>query len=63
MNKTVIAPIVALVLYILKVTFNIEIGKGEEAQIVDGIYGIVTFGAIIYGIFKNHKPHKKEETK
>jgi uncharacterized protein (DUF697 family) len=52
---TIVAPLVALLAVVLHNVYGITLEAGVQEQIIAGISAIVMLGALLYGIFKNHK--------
>lgn len=51
MNKTMIAPLIALLALAVQTIFHVEVNDGLQADIGNAILTIIT----VYGVFKNHK--------
>jgi uncharacterized membrane protein len=51
MNKTIIAPIIALAALLIKQTFHLELSDQVQDDVANAVLTVVT----LYGIFKNHK--------
>lgn len=58
-NKSIIAPLVAVVSYIVATIFHVELPKDVQGQITDIIVQVAFIGSLVYGIFKNHKKEVK----
>lgn len=58
MKKTIILPIVAVLVLTAKLAFGIDINEDVQQQIVDVVSGCASLGFVLYGIFTNHS--KKE---
>jgi hypothetical protein len=55
MNKSLIAPLVAVLALIVGAVFHISIEQDTQVQIVEVIGGIVSVVVVIKGIITNHK--------
>lgn len=55
MNKTIIAPIVAVVCLTVTALTGVEIDASTQAEIVAALGILISAGVTIWGIFKNHK--------
>jgi uncharacterized membrane protein YfbV (UPF0208 family) len=51
MNKTIIAPIIAVLALVSQQVFHVELNDSVQSDIVNALLTAVT----LYGIFKNHK--------
>ena len=59
MTKTIIAPIVALIVLVVQALFGIEIPEDVVNEFVVVVGNLVAVATVIYGIVTNHL--KKEE--
>jgi hypothetical protein len=55
MNKTIIAPLVGVLVIAVKLIFGIDINEDLQAQIIDWFIVGASLVTTVYGIFKNHK--------
>lgn len=58
MNKTAIAPIIALILLLVGGVFHIDFTEDEKTVITESAALIITAGVTLYGIIKNHNNPK-----
>ena len=58
MSKTVIAPIIALILMLVGGAFHIDFTEDEKTAITESAALIITAGVTLYGIIKNHNKPK-----
>lgn len=57
--KTAIAPIISLILLFVGIAFHIDFTEDEKSAIAEMTGLIVTSAITLYGIVKNHFPHKE----
>ena len=55
MSRTIVAPIVGVIVLLLKATLGIEIPEELQFQIIDACVTVSAIGAVVYGIVKDHK--------
>ena len=55
MQKTVIAPIIGLIVVGVESIFHVQISDAIKNEVVDVVVNVAAVGAAFYGIFKNHK--------
>lgn len=55
MNKTIIVPLVGVLVIAVKLIFGINVSEDLQRQIADWLTIGVSLAATVYGIFKNHK--------
>jgi len=60
MNKTIIAPIVAIIALAVQFVLGIEIPDAVLNEVIVTIGNVILVGATVVGVVKNHK---KEEIK
>lgn len=61
LQKTVIAPIVGVIVLSLQLIFGVEIPEDVVDKIVVVAANAVAVGSVVYGILKNHDKKEKEE--
>lgn len=61
MTKTIIAPIVALIVLVVQALFGIEIPEDVVNEFVVVIGNLVAVATVIYGIVTNHIKKSKVE--
>lgn len=57
-HKTIIAPIVAVLVMAIQLIFGVDIPESLVNQIVVTVSNVVAVVVAIYGIFKNHQKEK-----
>lgn len=60
MQKTIIAPLIALLMLLLQSVFHVNIPDGLAEQLTFAIGELVAGGIVLYGIFKSHKKKPEE---
>lgn len=55
MAKTIIAPSIAFIFLVIKLTTGIDVDASVQAQVVDVLATGAALSTVLYGIFKNHK--------
>lgn len=64
MKKTIIIPIVSVICLAVTAATGVDVDKGTQADIAQGISIIVTASISVYGIIKNwRKTHPKKGLK
>lgn len=61
-NKSVILPILAVLAMIVQGVFGVDISEELQNQIAEVVINVIGVSFLIYGVFKNHKKEKQEET-
>lgn len=54
-NKSAIAPIIAVLAIAVQLVFGVEIPEPLQTEITTAVVNITAVGVAVYGIFKNHK--------
>jgi len=57
--KTIIAPIVGVIVLMLNTVFGYNIGQEVGDQIIDVLVNLIAVVFTVYGIFKNHIKKKE----
>jgi fructose-specific phosphotransferase system IIC component len=55
MNKTIIVPLVGVLVIAAKLIFGVNVSEDLQQQIADWLTIGASLVATVYGIFKNHK--------
>lgn len=55
MTKSMVAPIIAVVVLFIKAVFKIDIPNEVQDQAAVIVVGVVALVTTVHGIFKNHK--------
>lgn len=58
-SKTIIAPIIGLIVLGMSVLFGIEVDQDLQEQVITYIASGISLVVTLYGIFKNHKKEEK----
>ena len=61
LQKTVIAPIIGVIVLAVQLLFGIEIPEQLVEQIIVYVANGVAIGSVVYGILKNHDKREKEQ--
>ena len=61
MSKTIILPIVALFVLLLKSTFGVNITESDQSVIENGVEAVVLGATLLYGIYTNHRKDVKKD--